>query len=122
MKITCSKRGDYLIPDLAVPDEGKKYHIGKYGGLRRNFLKEHHRGTYTVMQMNGTLIRHLADVDERCHAQLDELIIAMKQNEGVTEQLKAASQMEWVRRMNSIKCRAEEIIYSEIVYAEESLK
>ena len=122
MKITYSKCGDYLIPDLTVPDAGKKYHIGKYGGLRRDFLKEHHRAAYTVMQMNGTLLQHLTDVDERCHTQLDELIAAMKQNEGVTEQLKAASQMEWVRRMNSIKCRAEEIIYSEIVYAEEGLK
>ncbi|MDO4563351.1 MAG: TnpV protein [Clostridia bacterium] len=115
MKITYKKAGDYLIPDLSVGDT-EKYQIGKYGSLRRKFLKEHHRATYSAMLMNGTLLKHLAEIDELCHEQLDELVQKMKVNEGVTEQLKATDQMEWVRKVNSIRSRAEEIIYTEVVY------
>lgn len=114
MKISYIKIGDYLIPALIVPD--KKYNIGKYGMLRRTFLQEHHSAIYSVMMMNGTLLQHLEDVNKLCCEELDRLIPAMAKNEGVTEALKAADQMEWVRRINSVKSRAEEFILRDYVY------
>ncbi len=107
METTYSKTGDYLLPNLTVPSERHK--IGKYGMLRRSFLKEHHQPIYSIMMMNGTLLKHLAEIDEMCQDELDRIIPNMAKNEGVTENLKAANQMEWVRCMNSIKNRAEEV-------------
>jgi len=112
------RNGDYYIPNLAVPDE-TEYQIGKYGNLRKRFLKEHHKALYTVMFMNGSLFKHLAEIDETCHSTLKDLMSKMAEQEGVTEQLKAADQMAWVQKMNSIKHRAEEFIFSEYVYAVE---
>ena len=109
------RQGDYYIPNLTVPDE-KTYNIGKYGNLRKRFLKEHHRALYTVMFMNGSLFKHLAEIDEACHSYLKYAIPKMAEQEGVTEQLKATSQMEWVQKMNSIKHRVEEIVMKEYVY------
>ncbi len=104
----------YYIPDIDVPDE--HCHIGKYGMLRRDYLKNYRKSLYSVMLMNGTLLRHLAEVDAECRAMLDRLIPKIAEREGVTEELKASDQMEWVRRMNSIKSRVEEIIYHDYVY------
>ena len=117
MKISYTKVGDYLIPNLTVPDE--HYSIGKYGILRREYLRKHRQGLYTVMLLNGTLLKHLAEIDKTCHEMLDRLIPQMAEREGVTEALKAADQIEWVRRMNSIKSRVEEILYHDYVYGEE---
>ena len=112
------RQGDYYIPNLTVPD-GETYNIGKYGNLRKRFLKEHHRALYTVMFMNGSLFKHLAEIDETCHSTLKDMMLKMAKQEGVTEQLKATDQMAWVQKMNSIKHRAEEFILSEYVYAVE---
>ena len=114
-KITYSKCGDYYIPDLAVPDT-KKYMIGKYGSLRKEFLKDYHQSFYTVLFMEGKLFEHLAEIDETCHNCLNDIISKMAKQEGVTEQLKATDQMEWVRRMNNIHSRAEEFVMREYVY------
>ena len=114
MEINYVKVGDYLIPALTVPD--KRYNIGKYGMLRRTFLKEHHNAIYSFMLMDGTLLQHLEDVNKLCCDVLDRLIPAMAKKEGVTEILKSADQMEWVRQMNSVKSRAEEFIYQNYVY------
>ncbi len=116
MEISYTKCGDYLIPNLTVPDE--HYNIGKYGMLRREYLRQHRPAAYTVMMLNGTLLKHLADVDKTCHEMLDRLVPQMAEREGVTEELKAADQMEWVRRMCSIKSRVEEILYHDYVYQE----
>lgn len=110
------KAGAYYIPALTVPCE--HYSIGKYGMLRREYLKEHRCAIYSIMLMNGTLLKHLADVDKTCHEMLDDLIPKMAEREGVTEALKAADQMEWIRRMNNIKNRVEEILYHDYVYGE----
>ena len=112
---TYTKIGDYYYPDVTLPNENN-YHIGKYGNLRRSFLREHHNTEYTLMVMNGMLFKHLADIDEMCNFQMKVLISAMAKKEGVTEQLKATDQMKWVRKINSIRFRVEEIILSEIVY------
>ena len=113
------RQGDYYIPNLTVPDEAT-YNIGKYGNLRKRFLKEHHKALYTIMFMNGSLFKQLAEIDETCHTTLKDMMSKMAEQEGVTEQLKATDQMAWVQKMNSIKHRAEEFIFSEYVYAVES--
>ena len=112
------RQGDYYIPNLALPEE-TEYQIGKYGSLRRTFLKEHHNWLYSTMLMQGTLLKHLAEIDETCHSTLKDMMSKMAEQEGVTEQLKATDQMAWVQKMNSIKHRAEEFILSEYVYAME---
>ena len=109
------RQGDYYIPNLTVPDE-TEYQIGKYGSLRRTFLKEHHNWLYSTMLMQGTLLKHLAEIDETCHSCLKDMVPKMAKQESVTEQLKATDQMAWVQKMNSIKSRAEEFIMREYVY------
>lgn len=115
------RQGDCYIPNLTVPDE-TEYQIGKYGSLRRTFLKEHHNWLYSTMLMQGTLLKHLAEIDETCHSTLKDMMSKMAEQEGVTEQIKATDQMAWVQKMNSIKHRAEEFILSEYVYAVEGAK
>ena len=108
--------GDYFIPNITVPDDGE-YQIGKYGRMRRSYLKEHRPSLYSTLILDGILFKHLAEIDQACNERMETIISAMAKKEGVTEALKAADQMEWVRRMNSIRNRAEEIVLSELVYA-----
>lgn len=108
--------GDYFIPNITLPDDGE-YQIGKYGRMRRSYLKEHRPSLYSTLILDGILFKHLAEIDQACNERMETIISAMAKQEGVTEALKAADQMEWVRRMNSIRNRAEEIVLSELVYA-----
>ena len=112
---TYRQEGDYLIPNLVLPDE-PEYQIGKYGRMRRSYLKEHRPVLYASLLTSGTLHRHLAEIDQACNERMEIIVPAMAKQEGVTETLKAADQMEWVRRMNSIRNRAEEIVLTELVY------
>ncbi len=105
--------GDCFIPNLILPDEGD-YQIGKYGCMRR---KEHRKIFYNSYVLEGTLFKHLAEIDQACNERMEIIVSAMAKQEGVTEVLKAADQMEWLRRINSIHNRAEEIILTELVYA-----
>lgn len=113
---TYRQEGDYLIPNL-LPPEGSDMPLGKYGRLRRTFLKEHRSCIYTAMLMNGSLWEHLHEIDQLCKERLDLIAPQMAEQENVNEALKASDQMEWVRRMNSIRSRAEEIVLADIVYA-----
>ncbi len=113
---TYRRVGDYFVPNLVLPDT-ENYQIGKYGRMRRSYLKEHRKILYTNYVMEGTLFMHLAEIDQACNERMEIIVSAMAKQEGVTEALKAADQMEWVRRINSIHNRAEEIILTEIVYA-----
>lgn len=113
---TYRQESDYLIPNL-LPPEGSDTPLGKYGRLRRTFLKEHHNGIYTAMLMDGSLWDHLHEIDQSCKERLDRIVTQMAERENVTEALKASDQMEWVRSMNSIHNRAEEIVLADIVYA-----
>ncbi len=90
MEISYTKCGDYLISNLTVPDE--HYNIDKYGMLRREFLKEYHQVTYTVMLLNGTLLKHLAEIDKTCYEMLDRLIPQIAERERTNEELKAPTQ------------------------------
>ena len=98
---TYRQEGDYLIPNLALPDE-PEYQIGKYGRMRRSYLKEHRPVLYASLLTSGTLHRHLAEIDQACNERMAMIVSDMARQEDVTEALKAADQMEWVRRMNSI--------------------
>lgn len=115
MELTYTKCGDYLIPDLVLLDT-KEYHIGKYGRLRRAYLKEHRPILYTDLIVTEKLLPHLEEIDIACRERLEIIEKAMMQQEDVTEALKAADQMAWVRSMNSIHNRVEEIVLAELVY------
>ena len=108
--------GDYFIPSITLPDDGE-YQIGKYGRMRRSYLKEYRKILYNNYVLEGTLFKHLAEIDQIGNERIENIVSAMAKQEGVTEALKAADQIEWVRRMNSIRNRAEEIILTELVYA-----
>ena len=112
---TYRQEGDYLIPNLALPNDGN-YEIGKYGRMRLNYLKEHRKILYTNYLMEGTLSKHLSEIDKACNERMETLVPAMAKQEGVTESLKANDPMGWVCRMNGIRNRAEEIILREVVF------
>ena len=115
-KITYHKEGDYLIPDLIMENSCKNYHIGKYGRLRLNYIKEYKRGLYTELMINGTLSKHLADIENAATSQIDLIVKKLAEAENVNEDLKSNNQLAWVQAMNNIKNRAEEIAYNEIIY------
>jgi len=106
--------GDYYLPDLAGPEERRS--IGKWGRMHLNYLKEYKPGLYTQLILSGKLHRCLADLNEQAQARLELIIRQMKEVEEIDEGMKAADQMEWVRRTNSIRQRAEEVILQELVY------
>ena len=106
--------GDYYIPDLKLPEENRP--IGRYGRLHRDYLKEEHPAQYSSLILTGKLWTYLADLNEQAEERLDLIIEQMKATEGVTEELKARNQLEWVGRMNNIRNRAEEIIRIELIY------
>ena len=112
---TYRQEGDYLIPNLVLEDTGD-YQIGKYGRMRRSYLKEHRPILYTNLLTSETLHRHLAEIDQACNERMEIIVSAMAKQEDVTETLKASAQMEWVRHMNSIRSLAEEIVLTELVY------
>ena len=106
--------GDYYIPDLKLPEENRP--IGRYGRLHREYLKQEHPARYSFLILTGKLWTYLADLNEQAEERLDLIIGQMKAAEGVTEELKARNQLEWVGRMNNIRNRAEEIIKNELIY------
>ena len=115
MTIQYHKFGDYYLPNLVIEDT-EVNPIGKYGRMRKRYLKERRPVLYSNLLLSGKLFQHLAEIDGACEERLELLIRQMTKQEGVTEALKAADQMEWVRHMNSIRNRAEEVVLSELVY------
>ncbi len=106
--------GDYYIPDLKLPEENRP--VGRYGRLHRDYLKQEHPARFSSLILTGKLWTYLADLNEQAEERLDLIIEQMKAAEGVTEELKAQNQLEWVGRMNNIRNRAGEIINSELIY------
>ena len=115
MTIQYHKFGDYYLPNLVIEDT-EVNPIGKYGRMRKRYLKEHRPALYSSLLLTGKLDQHLAEIDGACEERMELLSWQMASQEGVTEALKATDQMEWVRRMNSIRNRAEEIVLHELVY------
>ena len=107
--------GDYRVPDITLPAEARKP-LGMWGLKRKDYLMKHKRVQFNIMLMNGTLWTHLAETDEQASDMFSRLVEQMKVNEGITEQLKADSQMDWVTRMNSIEARAREMVNNDLIY------
>ena len=106
--------GDYYLPVLSLPEETRP--IGCWGMLRKEYLKEHKSGTYTYLLLTARLDSYLADLNEQAQERYELIEAQMRSAEGVTEDLKAQNPMEWVRRANNIRNRAQEIVLSELVY------
>ncbi len=113
--ISYTLHGDYYLPDLALPNE-EKQPIGIWGQRHLQYIKVHRKGFYTTLLTQCELNRHLADVNKQTEDMFFRLVEQMAEREGVTEQLKADSQMEWVSRMNNIRSRATEIVNYDIIY------
>ena len=114
--ITYKAVGDYLLPVIELPEASGP--IGHFGRLRKSYLQEHRPLLFQLMLLEGTLNAHLAALNRQATERKNTLIRQLAANEGVDEELKAVDQMEWVRRMNSICSRAEEIILHEMIYGE----
>ena len=113
--MTYTRKGDYLLPNLAISEEPVQY--GKYGMLRKTYLKENRKNWYQSMMLTGKLERHLQEIDETAKDQMERISSQMAQAEGVDESLKAADPMAWVQQMNNIRIRAEETVLRELVYS-----
>lgn len=113
--ISYSLQGDYYLPDLALPAE-KGQPIGLWGQRHLRYLKEYRRITYLNLLTSGRLNTYLSDIDKQAKEMFSRLIEQMAEREGVTEQLKANNQMEWIARMNNIQSRATEIVNHDIIY------
>lgn len=112
--LTYHRAGDYLLPDVIPPKDPK---IGIWGLRRKNYLLKNKKPIYTGMLLSGKLNDHLEEIDHTANAMLDQLVGEMAKREGVTEALKASSQMAWLGAMNNIRNRAEEIVLREVVFA-----
>ena len=118
MEMQYIRVGDYFIPDLELPQESRP--IGRWGRMRREYLREHKPIQYNCLLLSGELRTYLADLNEQAQDRLERMIDQMKMAEGVTEELKAADPMAWVGAMNNIRNRAEEIILQELIYGEDA--
>ena len=114
MEVTYRTEGDYRLPNLDVPEAPK---VGKYGMLRRSYLRKHKSGIYTGMMLSGKLDSHLAEIDRQATEMVDSLTERMAAEQGVNESLKASDQLKWVGLMNNIQASAEEVVLAELVYA-----
>ena len=114
MELTYRQEGDYLLPNLTVPESPQ---VGKYGMLRRDFLRRHRSPIYTAMLLGEKLNSHLEEIDRAATEMMERLTSEMAQKENVTEALKASDQMLWVQRMNNIAQRAEETVMAELIYS-----
>ena len=113
---TYTQVGDYLLPDLKLPEE-EQQPIGVWDQRHRRYLKEHRRATYATLLTSGKLNSYLADIDRQAAVMFSRLVKQMAEAEGVTEKLKAADPMEWVGRMNNIRSRAMEMVNNDLIYA-----
>lgn len=114
-EITYTQVGDYLLPDLTLPEQDDSF-LGRYGTLHRNYLKEYKKSIYTALMISGKINAHLLEVEATALEQLDLLIKQIAAAQGITEGMKAQDQMKWVGAMNAIKNQAEEIVLNELIY------
>ena len=114
--LTYRQNGDYQIPNLSLSDRSQQP-LGKYGRLRKTYLKEHRPILWNSMILSETLYPHLREIDQTANQRLDQILTELKKSAGVTEELKASDPMKWVGLMNTLKAQAEEIILTELIYA-----
>ena len=110
------RHGDYLIPCLTLPEEEEQRFIGVWGQRHKRYLKEHKRAAYITLLTSGRLNSYLADIEEQAQERFEKIVEQMKQVQGITEQLKAENQLEWVGRMNNVQACAREIVDKEVIY------
>ena len=117
-ELTYTNQNGYLIPNLMTDTkENEPETLTRFGRTREKYLMEHRKGFYTAMLLKGTLWTHLTQIDQTANEQMNALTAELAAKEGVTEKLKATNQMEWVRRMNNIRQRAEEIVTADLIYS-----
>ncbi len=110
---TYRQEGDYLLPDVEVPETPS---IGIWGQRRRKYLMEHNHALYTALFIGGKLTAHLEETDRMATKMYDRLVEQLKQRAGITEELKVLHQMEWVQRMNTIRSEAETVVIGDVIY------
>ena len=115
-ELTYTRSGDYLIPNLNLTEQPQAP-LGKYGRMRKNYLKEHRPVLWNSLLLSETLYPHLREIDETANQRLEQMMPELMQSAGVTESLKASDPMKWVGLMNSLKAQAEEVILAELIYA-----
>lgn len=113
---TYTQVGDYLLPDLKLPEEEKRANIGVWGMRHKKFLRENHRVLYANLMTSGKLVAYLDDIERKATAMFLRLVKELAEKENVTEELKAADQMLWVQKMNNIRNRATEIVNAELIF------
>ena len=116
MELTYRMEGDYRVPNLAVPEEGQVV-LGKYALLRKNYLKQHRRILFVNLLTSGKLNEHLTEIEQTAQERMELITRQMAVAQGVTEQMKAENQMQWVGLMNNIRHSAEETILAELIYS-----
>lgn len=107
--------GDYYYPDLELPKD-EEPHYGKYGSMRLNYIKEHKKGLYSLLRMEGRLIHHLNEIDDTANEQMEMLVRQMMQRQGITEDMKSENWIGWLRAVNNIYSASEEIICNKLIY------
>lgn len=115
MKLQYYRCGDYLLPDLGLTEE-EQQPVGKYGMMRLDYLKAHRPILYTGYLMDGTLMKHLHEIDRAAHERMETLMPILKKQNGVTEEMKMQDQMRWVGLMNNLHHQVEEMILDELIY------
>lgn len=113
--ISYTLKGDYYIPNLVLPKQ-EKITLNKYGRMRLNYLKEQKKSLYTELVMNGTLTKHLKEIQETAENRVNLIINELKEKSNLTEDMKNTDQLAWVGTMNAIKEQAEETVFSELIY------
>ena len=114
--ITYRQVNDYMIPNLKLPPEETSIRLGKWGMLHKDYLQKHSPVLFTTLLTQGKLYQHCAQIDTQAQQMFDTLVTQMIKNENITEQLKSQNQLEWVRRINNIQERANEIVWKELIY------
>ena len=118
MEIEYMKHGDYYLPNLVFDGFVSDSQLGKYGRLRKRYLKENFKVEYTILLMEGNLYKHLLGTQELATNKVNALIRQLAKQENINEELKSIEQLKWVQSMNNIKNRAEEMVIKEVVYEE----
>ena len=113
---TYTQVGDVLLPDLCI-EEAEQRPIGKYGRMRKRYLKEQHPAVYSNMILNGSLYNHLSEINKAADERIELIVRQLAAKRGITEKLKAEDQLRWVQEMNAIRATAEEIVLAELIYA-----
>ena len=116
MEVTYTMQGDYLLPNLLLPQE-EPMPLGKYARMRKRFLQEHRKITYTNLLTSGKLNSHLAEIQQTAQRRMEQIVAQMAKAQGVTEELKASDQMKWVGLMNNLQNAAEETVLAELIYS-----